>query len=81
MPLYDYICNANERTVEVSHPMRDSISTWGELCVLADLDPGSTPLESPVKKLVTVPVALAKPGSNESGSGGGCCGVVGCGKH
>lgn len=76
MPLYDYRCPANGRTLEVRHSMRESISTWGELCQLAEADPGETPQHSEVEKLVAVPAVFAKPGEP---SGGGCCGVVGCG--
>lgn len=76
MPFYDYRCPANGRTVEVRHSMRESLSSWGDLCRLADLEPGDTPESSPVERLVTVPAVLAKP---DHSSGGGCCGVPGCG--
>ena len=76
MPLYDYRCPANGLTTEVRHSMSESISSWGELCRLAELDLGDTPPHSPVERLVTVPAVYTKPGL---ASGGGCCGVPGCG--
>ena len=53
MPTYDYRCDANEQIVEVKHKMSEVINTWGELCEKADVDPGNTPLDAPVKKLAT----------------------------
>ncbi len=53
MPTYDYYCEANQRQVEVSHRMSETLSTWGELCERAGLEPGETPAESPVKRLAT----------------------------
>lgn len=76
MPLYDYRCPANGRTIEVSHSMRESVSSWGELCRMAGLEPGDTPEGSPVRKLIAVPTVLARP---RGSGGGGCCGVAGCG--
>jgi len=32
MPTYEYRCETNGRTLEVSHSMRETIATWGELC-------------------------------------------------
>jgi hypothetical protein len=53
MALYDYHCKANQKTIEVSHPMSETLKTWGELCEKADIDPGKTPLDSPVTRLIT----------------------------
>ncbi len=53
MPTYDYFCKANQTTVEVRHRMTDTIQTWGELCRLAEIDPGNTPPDTPVEKLIT----------------------------
>jgi predicted nucleic acid-binding Zn ribbon protein len=63
MPMYEYICHGNNRTVEVRHGMTESVSTWGELCRIAGIDPGSTPADSPVEKLVSMP-AIATPKTN-----------------
>lgn len=75
MPLYDYRCPANGRTIEVRHSMSESISSWGKLCRLAGVDLGDTSPHSPVERLVTVPAVFAKYGPPGSG---GCCGVPGC---
>ena len=53
MPKYDYRCELNGQTVEVSHAMNDAINTWGELCALAGIDTGETPLNSPVHKIIS----------------------------
>jgi hypothetical protein len=53
MPTYDYYCPANARTLEVWHGMNESLATWGELCVRAQIDPGDTPLDSPIERLST----------------------------
>jgi hypothetical protein len=53
MPKYDYRCEQNGQTVEVSHAMNDKVSTWGELCQLAGIDAGETPADSPVHKLIS----------------------------
>ena len=52
MPLYDYYCEANDRTIEVVHGMSQRFETWGELCGYANLDLGDTPPESSVERLV-----------------------------
>ena len=83
MPTYDYLCEANERIVEVRHGMNESIANWGELCERAQIDAGSTPANSPVKKLATGG-NVVKSGSMGSGNlppcasggcGGGMCGL------
>ncbi len=53
MAIYDYHCEANQRTVEVRHAMSERLQTWGELCECAGIDPGDTPPETPVKRLIT----------------------------
>jgi predicted nucleic acid-binding Zn ribbon protein len=53
MPNYDYYCESNGRTVEVSHRMAESLGTWGELCERAGLAPGKTPRSAPVRKLIS----------------------------
>jgi hypothetical protein len=52
MPMYDYHCEANGRTVEVVHSMSKRLETWGELCALAGLERGDTPADAPVQRLV-----------------------------
>lgn len=77
MPTYDYRCDANNRVVEVTHRMNESVSTWRELCERAGVNPGDTPLESPVHRLATGGNIVS---SNNLGSGaapacstGSCC--------
>lgn len=53
MPRYDYRCDLNGRTVEVSHPMSAHVDTWGELCALAGIDGGETPADTPVHKIIS----------------------------
>ena len=77
MPTYDYRCDANGQVVEVTHRMSESLSTWGELCERAGLQPGATPADSPVHRLATGGNIIS---SNSLGSGtapscstGSCC--------
>lgn len=53
MPVYDYHCEANGRTVEVRHPMRFAVRTWGELCYAAQIPLGETDPLAPVRKVVS----------------------------
>ena len=77
MPTYEYHCPANGRSVEVMHPMSHEVTTWGELCVLNDADPGETPAESPVERAVTAGMVRASKAQSVSlPMGGGC----GCGR-
>lgn len=55
MPVYEYHCPANGEHIEVVHSMATSIKTWGELCQLANRDPGPTPVDSPVERLLFAP--------------------------
>ncbi len=79
MPTYEYRCPANGRSVEVSHPMADSVMTWGDLCARAGIEPGDTPPTEPVEKAVTLGFVRAGRGSGDS-RGPGPCGS-GCGCH
>lgn len=81
MPTYDYVCEANGVQLEVRHTMQQQISTWGDLCELTGMDAGDTPLDSPVKKLITAAAvvnrsALSNP---EPACGGGGCSGGSCG--
>jgi len=49
---YQYYCEKNKRTVEVAHPARIRLKTWGEVCGLAGIDPGKTPAAAPVVRLI-----------------------------
>ena len=43
MPAYDYHCETNGRTVEVSHTMTTLLQTWGQLCDTAESGSGRNP--------------------------------------
>ena len=73
MALYDYYCEANERTVEVRHSMSESVKTWGELCEAAGIETGDTPVEAPIRRLMSAPVPMTG-GSTTSGGGAAPCG-------
>ena len=83
MPSYDYRCAANERIVEVRHGVSEKLQTWGELCAKAGIEPGDTPTDSPVDRLITgggivSSGVLSNPEPPSCGSGGcagGMCGL------
>jgi hypothetical protein len=82
MPTYDYVCEANGRRVEVSHKMSEVIRSWGELCELARIEPGDTPREAAVKKLISGGAIIAssalsnpEPSCGTGGCAGGFCGL------
>ncbi len=82
MPTYDYLCESNGVRLEVKHKMEQTIATWGDLSQLAGVSPGDTPLDAPVKKLITAAAvvnrtALSNP-EPACGNGGCCSGGV-CG--
>jgi hypothetical protein len=77
MPTYDYRCDTNGRVLEVNHRMSESLSTWGELCEHAGIEPAGTPIDAPVHRLATGGNVIS---SNSLGSGtapacstGACC--------
>ena len=83
MPTYDYRCEQNGQVVEVKHRMNVQVSTWAELCALAGIDMGTTPADTPVKKLATGGQVVKSNalGSNDlppcasGGCSGGMCGL------
>jgi hypothetical protein len=83
VPTYDYRCEFNGQVVEVNHRMSERVSTWGELCALARLEPGDTPLDSPVAKLITGGQVVRSSSLGESAAppcaSGPCCGGGVCG--
>lgn len=82
MPTYDYRCDHNNRVVEVSHPMSETISTWGDLCACADIDVGATAADSPVHRLATggnVVGSSALSNPEPACGSGGCCPSGACG--
>ncbi len=74
MPYYEYHCGSNDRTLEVRHGMNESLTTWGELTHRAGTDPGDTPVDAPVERILSVPVPLTGSGGDTEfqGCGSGC---------
>jgi len=66
MPKYDYRCEQNGQTVEVSHSMSVAVSTWGELCELAGIEAGDTPANTPVHKIISGGYVATGAGSQAS---------------
>lgn len=82
MPTYDYYCEANGRKIEVSHKIDVAVTTWEALTSLAGIDPGDTPLETPVKKMITgaaVVSSQALSNAEPACASGGCCAAGRCG--
>ena len=52
MPLYQYYCEANDRTVEVSHTVNARLATWGEVCFVAQIPLGDTDPLAPVRRVI-----------------------------
>ena len=79
MPTYEYYCPTNRKTVEVMHGMSATVTTWGELCELADQKPGSTAVDAPVEKLLSAGMVITGEKMPDFDCGrpadmGGCCG-------
>ena len=64
MPIYQYLCPANETVVEVEHSIKVDLGNWGELCAHAGLEPGDTPADSPVQRLLFPVTVSAPPGDS-----------------
>jgi hypothetical protein len=81
MPTYDYRCDANGKVLEVTHRMSETLATWGDLCERAGVEPGETPLESPVHRLATGGnlVSSTNLGSGPACGTGACCPTGVCG--
>ncbi len=65
MPNYDYYCESNGETVEVRHPIDVKLSTWGELCFVAQHPLGDTDPLASVRRLIR-PAGLAFPIGNSA---------------
>jgi hypothetical protein len=74
MPYYEYHCPSNGRTLEVRHGMNERLETWGEVAERAEADPGDTPADTPVEKLLSAPVPITGTGRDTGfqGCGEGC---------
>ena len=86
MPTYEYYCPENGRTVEAMHGMTTTLETWGEVCERAEVEPGPTPADTPVEKLLGAGMVVARREVPDPGActgptpGGGCCGGM-CSGH
>lgn len=86
MPTYDYRVCGTSRTYEVKHRMALKAATWGELCEIGGLEPGDTPLDTPVERLLSAAGVVgsralrnpaAPPCGQPNGCSGGACGFSG----
>lgn len=68
MPTYEYLCESNGRTVEVSHKMAEQLHTWGELCERAGISAGRTAPAAPVRKLISASAVHSGKGSSLASS-------------
>ena len=64
MPLYEYRCDANGRTVEAVHDVALAPRNWGELCFVAQIDPGETDPAEPITRVITRAPGVAVEESN-----------------
>ena len=84
MPTYEYFCEANGQTIEVSHRMSERLTSWGELCQRSGTDPGRTAGPTPIRRLISASAVLSGKGSSSAeqaancDAGAACCGG-GCG--
>jgi hypothetical protein len=65
MPLYDYYCETNGRTVEVLHGINDELHSWGEICYAAQIPLGDTDVLAPVRKVISAPAVHCTTGNSE----------------
>lgn len=63
MPVYEYYCEENGRSVQVRHGIDVELTTWGEVCYAGQVDMGDTDFLAPVRKVLSPP-AIAIPVSN-----------------
>ncbi len=66
MPVYEYHCDANGRTVEVVHSMKANLVIWGEVCYVAQIPLGDTDPSAPVRRVITSPPAGHVPVGNST---------------
>lgn len=66
MPVYDYYCEANGVTVELSHPLDRELRIWGEVCYVARIPLGDTDALAPVRRVFTrAPGTVAHTGNSQ----------------
>lgn len=67
---HDYHCETNGRTLEAEHSWSIKLHTWGELTDLLGIDPGSTPREAPIRRLIGSPALIRKRDHGSDGEDG-----------
>ncbi len=74
MPYYEYQCATNGEIVEVRHGMSERLTTWGQLVDRAAVDPGDTPKDAPIQRIMSTTVAVTATSgqANFQGCGTGC---------
>jgi hypothetical protein len=65
MPLYEYYCDANGQTLEVTHSMSEDLTTWGQLCALTHKDPGGTPNDAPIERMISRVLVQSPKGNSD----------------
>lgn len=53
MPRYDYYCAANDTVIEVVHPLREKLQSWGQVCERSGHGLGGVPASTPVRRIIT----------------------------
>ncbi len=76
MPIYDYHCAANDRTVQITHRMSETVSTWGEVCTYAKLELGDVPADAPVAKVLLAANVVRRKALGSDSSGGSAFGAM-----
>ena len=64
MPVYEYYCEANGQTVDVVHGVSTELSTWLEVCYVAQQPIGDTDPLATVRRVFTRPPGVAITKSN-----------------
>ncbi len=65
MPVYEYVCPDNGRVVEVTHDTAVKLRTWGELCYLTQMLPGTTDPGAAIQRVIRSAPAIAINESNQ----------------
>jgi len=77
MPLYEYHCEDNGKTVTLRHRMAETLLTWGEVCRVSGHELGITSADAPVRRLLGGGMIMVDKRS-AGGNSGSCCGESGC---
>ncbi len=59
MPRYAYFCPDNGQSLIVRHCRSETVRTWGELCLAASAEVGSTPRDAVVEQRSQMPCTCA----------------------